>query len=402
MGGGISSKISTSFYKKNPPESNGVRTCVKGIEVFVSLVLEQSNDENKLIFIAKNTTACSTFVQYLMLNYYDQCQSASTDSPPTELSGVSPTKYLLASLQKELRSLFTESNRSSERNYLLEGLAAEALPSYMKSEFYKMWRDEEVKQRKSWLKSSEKRLAQTTLPDIELVSAQKNNIEEAHASIYHSFNDTTVLNIESTNPIIPQNRNIKSNIKHVNEAISLEANPIDWYEQAIIQQAINSCDEQDTMEFIRQGSWLSEFIIAVEKLPIAITLFRASTSNVQFPSVYINQSYEHMMHINRDNVIGTDVLSKCFTSNEYSIISILLARVENFLTPTVEVIDCTPYRATQPIKYVFGLKPVLDIDGSCSYIICIQRPASHRVVMECRVLYSILTSIPDYMVSNEK
>mmetsp|Transcript_37309 Transcript_37309/g.37993 ORF Transcript_37309/g.37993 Transcript_37309/m.37993 type:complete len:403 (-) Transcript_37309:223-1431(-) len=401
MGGGISStlqaaRLSLKAQRKTPGVNDATKfTKWKSrtrIEKFVDIAFTQGRRESFIKFILKDPMANQNFVRFLLQNFPDRALCALNIS---DMQQRRKSDILLIALQAELeRSCF--SKRTATCNHLLEELVLEGFPIFLKSSNYREWRHLEVERRRSWLIQAHERLVHTTLPEMIPVMSSVKDLYNAEASIHRQklvlTSEVYYINSEASSPSSPYSSPSHSKVsKSLSHSPHLHALPVDTSFNGVMQEAINNCDELDLKCFLQHKSWLSEFVLAAHHLPLSISIFRPLHERDRYPCVYANKCYEELLGLPIDRLIGKHM--GCI--DEYVGTNQFISALQRAITEkrsAIAVIEC------DEATHVIGMKPVLDNDLICKYIICIYRPCIGSINKTCDETDVLFHALPADMM----
>mmetsp|Transcript_1666 Transcript_1666/g.1742 ORF Transcript_1666/g.1742 Transcript_1666/m.1742 type:complete len:448 (-) Transcript_1666:472-1815(-) len=407
MGGGYSSSQHKSEGKDLKARSN-LNACsanASKIEEFFRAALAGNRNITAFRSMCTNPSAVSSITNFLVLNYYGRVhfalklfeEYAGAFETFEGMPGKEHTSMISVFLEQQLKKICRLTATSLSQFDLLEDLVIETFPIYLGSKSYYRWRVFEAQKRRSWLLDAESRILKSTLPEIFTTKSADKDIISADACTYSNISHADVVYSPKGNcnqiPFGTDPAFQSLSEKNVFQSFP-QAEPVKCNETLDIQSIINKCDDLAVKDFAEDGSWLLEFIIAVEDLPIAISVLLEANNNGKYPCVYANKAHEKTVKIPQDRLVGmhTGGLDKYLTTNDF-----LLGNATAIAQTgsSIAVVDCIDPR------HIVGLKPVLDEDHSCRYLVCLHEPCKNTM-STCKKMDDLLKIIPSEFVINKE
>jgi len=244
------------------------------------------------------------------------------------------------------------------------------LPEFLRDIGFRMWREVEFQEitlsAEKWLVSSK-----ITLPDL-LCDKDHNGVPEASAKCsITSMNNYCTAEISDSRFISPVESDITTPIPLANSSSSLS-------EYDPLFNAMSRCDIYSLSQLLISGSWITFFMVAVEMLPIAVTVSLCNIETHTSAIIYANKEFETIAGGKHD-IINEN--SSVFLQNSITLrlphqgqqISSLIRASE---TPnTSRVIDLTSSRFSgEMFPNILGMKTLTDSssDNKVKYMITMQ------------------------------
>jgi len=398
MGGSITTSLSGTQSDETNRNSNLLNNSAK-IEDFVYAVLIESYSIPAVKSVIDDKLAISAISEHLIVNYRERVDFALKLSKQYLEGNEVMLPVKLSSLAGVLKSKLIEAyntrDPSSPQSLLLEELVSDAFPSFLLSTSFHKWRVTESSRRRSWLQDAEIRLSNTTFPD--MMTSRHLSKELAVADACTVSMHASVLSDKTLSDSLEEHEAAFQPINHENtyNMPSLFAKPVNFDDIKDIQEIMTKSDYLAVKDFAEEGSWLLEFIIAVEDLPIAISVLLEANNNGKYPCVYANKAHEKTVKVSRERLIGQHVgrLDKFLGTNKFlSSLGDAISRMGS----TIAIVDCTDRR------HIVGLRPVMDDDHSCRYIVCLHEPCSENTIHACKKMDDFLTLIPKDLVCRKE
>lgn len=173
-------------------------------------------------------------------------------------------------------------------------------------------------------------------------------------------------------------------------------------EMSLADRALAYVDVKELDILLREGSWLTTLLTAVESLPVCVSLSTARSDRRGFPLIYVNKSFERATGYSRAEIVGRNC--RFLQSSETEKDSI--ERLSNALRDAKPVrVALTNYRKDgTAFKNLLAMKPIFDETGRYRYVIGVQfdvtednaGPAKLIVANELlNVLPDVIRSVPN-------
>lgn len=127
--------------------------------------------------------------------------------------------------------------------------------------------------------------------------------------------------------------------------------------------------------FCSSASWLESFTIAVEHLPICVTIANADgASRRGFPLIYINEQFEQNMGYARHEVLGKNCKFLQASTAEPESVQRISYALKN--AQPIRVAITNTRKDGTPFKNLLALKPIFDNTGKFCYVVGVQFDSS--------------------------
>mmetsp|Transcript_1661 Transcript_1661/g.1737 ORF Transcript_1661/g.1737 Transcript_1661/m.1737 type:complete len:433 (-) Transcript_1661:213-1511(-) len=376
------------------------------IEELFKAAVDGSSSTLAFRCICAYSSGISSMTDFLLNNYNARViftlklfeEYAVVFETSVEALGGNQSSVISHILEHQLRKMCRSIGISVAQFYPLENLVMETFPIYLGSESFHAWRLLEAQKRHTCLIKAKSQILKSTYPEIFTTRSVKKKLISANASTYSNTNNLDVVSPSKVKriEIVDETISFYQPMRHENLPQSFpQADLMTCNEAQEMQSIINKCDDLAVKDFVEEDSWLLEFIIAVEHLPIAISIFLEANNHGKYPCVYANKAHEKAVKVSRERLIGQHVgrLDKFLGTNKFlSSLGDAISRMGS----TIAIVDCTDRR------HIVGLRPVMDDDHSCRYIVCLHEPCSENTIHACKKMDDFLTLIPKDLVCRKE
>jgi PAS domain S-box-containing protein len=194
-------------------------------------------------------------------------------------------------------------------------------------------------------------------------------------------------------------------VKVTSEARKAElVNNLPFYtpiEARVFGQALSSVDMQEVEKILESGSWLSSMLLAVENLPVCVSISTARKDRPGFPLIYVNAAFERVTGYKRDEIVGQNC--RFLQSGK--------AEQESIDRLTVALRDAKPVRVAitnfrkdgMPFKNLLSMKPVFDENGKYCYVIGVQFDVTQEDATPAKLKLAdeVIKMLPSVIVAGE-
>mmetsp|Transcript_1662 Transcript_1662/g.1739 ORF Transcript_1662/g.1739 Transcript_1662/m.1739 type:complete len:422 (-) Transcript_1662:487-1752(-) len=375
------------------------------IEELFKAAVDGSSSTLAFRCICAYSSGISSMTDFLLNNYNARViftlklfeEYAVVFETSVEALGGNQSSVISHILEHQLRKMCRSIGISVAQFYPLENLVMETFPIYLGSESFHAWRLLEAQKRHTCLIKAKSQILKSTYPEIFTTRSVKKKLISANASTYSNTNNLDVVSPSKVKriEIVDETISFYQPMRHENLPQSFpQADLMTCNEAQEMQSIINKCDDLAVKDFAEERSWLFEVIIAMEYLPIAISIFLPANDNKQYPCVYANKFHEKIVQIPQDRIVGlhTGGLDQYLTTSDF------LSSIETAITQagsSIAIVDCLDDR------HIVGLKPILDEDHTCRYIVCIHEPCGNTL-STCKKMDNLLMIIPSEFVIKKK
>ena len=372
-------------FRKHQLEADAVASILK----FKKLAFELSPPKDTLKYLLLSKTSrvsLSLFLQSTECDNFFQSKNSGVCSMIHQ-SKVKPEQIFIPNDidMGQFSQLLFGDRKFSKREVisLVEGAshepriikALETIPKFLSSDLFAKWCESELKHAKVLMESAS--ISDCTLPEI-----LPSNSDFIDGPITFT---TAVLSIHESN-IVGEILNNEPRSKPCSETWHTTAHEISSFngrEAEYLEDAVDrSKHHVDYLEIdriLRTGSWLFEFIAAVETLPISVTIATARRERGGFPLIYVNDQFEAMTGYNRSEVMGANCkfLQRNYFGSMRSEMDVVECISNSLHYGEPIKVALTNYRKDgSPFRILLVLKPVYDIKGEFQYVIGIQLEAA--------------------------
>ena len=246
---------------------------------------------------------------------------------------------------KKLEEEIANAQKDAQREVMYM-IAVEAIPRYLDSKFYKVWRNLET----------------------------SNNLVGAEL----------VLELELRN----------SMKAYSNTLLSGRLDPTKNSSVDYIKRAFAACDPLEIPNIAR-SAFLSTFLGSIEGLPISVSLSTASPTRPGFPLIYVNAIFEETTLYTRKEIIGQNCkFLQCGKAEPDSVEK--LSEALKYAKPVK--VEITNFRKNgEPFRNLLAMKPLFDQKGRYAYVIGLQFDVSNETASLSKLQYidSLMSMLPD-------
>lgn len=167
---------------------------------------------------------------------------------------------------------------------------------------------------------------------------------------------------------------------------------------SVMRHAMNALNKSVLDRFCSSQSWLESFTIAVDQLPICVTIANADGTRRGFPLIFVNKQFEQVMGYARYEVLGKNCKFLQAATAEPESVQRIAYALRN--AQPIKVSITNSRKDGTPFKNLLALKPIFDNTGKFCYVVGTQfdvgqpdaTPAKLKLIDE--VMRMIPTVIP--------
>jgi len=269
------------------------------VDRFISrLTIGRNTELERIIFLSMlkiDKNFSDSFSRFLAT----YCRSAGDENLPNvnTLSGI-------INSSSSIQIALSDASSETESHILsaLQDLAVHAHSHFIESENYMEWRHHQ-RQETNYTLNRLNSVA-TTIPEltVDMVGAETGTVHEAevawgeNSTAQHDYNINEAITFTTS-------------INDISSDITVEAKLVDNLENdsSLAQNALSSCDKGELFTILqcyKPLTWLLRLIIAVDAIPISVTLSHLYPNNSQYPIIYINKHFESIIGKNRIELHG--------------------------------------------------------------------------------------------------
>lgn len=170
-------------------------------------------------------------------------------------------------------------------------------------------------------------------------------------------------------------------------------------EKRVFCRAIASVDKQEIERILQAGSVLSSIMVAVETLPVCVSIATARKDRPGFPLIYVNACFESVTGYLRNEIVGQNCRFLQASKSEQDAIKRLTFALKNAKPIRVAI---TNFRKDgMPFKNLLSMKPVFDENGEYSYVIGVQFDVtqSDATPAKLKLADDVINMLPNVIVS---
>lgn len=145
----------------------------------------------------------------------------------------------------------------------------------------------------------------------------------------------------------------------------------------LVARAANSMNESDLESLLETGDWISDLFVAVEDVPICVSLATASPDKPGFPLIYVNKRFESVTGYSRSECIGRNCKFLQTEESEESNVNAIRMALKN-AQPIKSSVTNKKKDGTLFLN-LLTLKPVFNARGIYSYVLCVQLDISNEM-----------------------
>ncbi|KAJ1436487.1 hypothetical protein B484DRAFT_358721 [Ochromonadaceae sp. CCMP2298] len=139
--------------------------------------------------------------------------------------------------------------------------------------------------------------------------------------------------------------------------------------RSVVERAIGSVDNQ-AVDLLGQGSWLASLLVAVETLPVCVSIATASRDRPGFPLIYVNHYFETTSGYLRDEIVGRNCRFLQSGRGEAEAIKQLSEALRDAKPIKVSI---TNYRKDgTPFRNLLSMKPIFSEEGEYMFVVGVQ------------------------------
>ena len=371
------------------------------VNMFVNIVLMGSKNEEILVSLALNPLALESFISFALETFPNDCKRILAIFPQ---DGTIEENLRLKLLKYGADMIISDSDDVLK---FLSSIVSE----YLECEYFLDWRDNEIFQVTSFSKTYIP--WPTTVPDLTTPRLEANE-KYVTASAIFKGGDALSQGTQTSNYSSPEvqvitldeaDMSCHTELKYSYDLTECTSEdlvsscsendiPIPRYRRSIayvnsynqshkqrfkfIEDVFDVYDHVDKFSLLSADHWLAAFVVAVETLPVAVTLATADRQRPGFPLLYANRAFEMMSGHRRESVIGgkCDFLQSRLTEAIPSERAKLEAVSRALASARPIVMPLTNCRADgNYFVNVLGLRPVFDAGGQYRYVIGIHLPS---------------------------
>lgn len=138
----------------------------------------------------------------------------------------------------------------------------------------------------------------------------------------------------------------------------------------LVSSTLKSVDDQELQFMLRTGNWLHDLIVAVEELPLCVTLATAREERRGFPLVYVNKTFERVTGYDRKEIVGRNCRFLQSRKTEMEQIRKLQYALRCALPVKVALTNVR--KDGEEFINLLAMKPIFDSHGVYSYVVGVQ------------------------------
>lgn len=164
----------------------------------------------------------------------------------------------------------------------------------------------------------------------------------------------------------------------------------------IVTQAIETVDDAELDRMLLGGDWLKSLMVAVEDLPLCVTLATAREDRMGFPLVYVNKAFESATGYGREEIVGQNCKFLQGSTSEPEQVMKMTEALKS--AKPVKVALTNRRKDGTEFLNLLAMKPVFDANGVYSYVIGVQydisnKEASYKQMKTVNDLLSVLPNV---------
>ncbi len=173
------------------------------------------------------------------------------------------------------------------------------------------------------------------------------------------------------------------------------------YESRIFDRALATVDLGEIDKLLESGSWLTSLLVAVENLPVCVTLATADKNRPGFPLIYVNSYFEKITGFSRSEIIGQNCRFLQGGKSEQDSIERLSDALRNAKPVKVAI---TNFRKDgMPFKNLLAMKPIMDEHGRYRYVVGVQFDVTQDEATPAKLKLAdeVMRMMPNVILSND-
>jgi PAS domain S-box-containing protein len=169
-----------------------------------------------------------------------------------------------------------------------------------------------------------------------------------------------------------------------------------------LDRALASVDLAEIDKLMKAGKWLTSLLVAVENLPVCVSLASADKNRPGFPLIYVNKYFERITGFSRSEIVGQNCRFLQGGKSEQDSIDRLSYSLKNAKPVKVAI---TNFRKDgMPFKNLLTMKPVMDENGKYCYVIGVQFDVTQDEATPAKLKLAdeVMRLLPNVLLSTEK
>jgi PAS domain S-box-containing protein len=173
------------------------------------------------------------------------------------------------------------------------------------------------------------------------------------------------------------------------------------YESRVFDHALATVDLKEIDQLLESGSWLTSLLVAVENLPVCVSLASASENRPGFPLIYVNKYFEKITGYNRSEIIGQNCRFLQAGKSEQDCIDRLSDALRNAKPIRLAI---TNFRKDGiPFKNLLAMKPIMDENGKYRYVVGVQFDVTQDAATptKLKLAEEVMRMMPNVILCND-
>lgn len=138
----------------------------------------------------------------------------------------------------------------------------------------------------------------------------------------------------------------------------------------ILVDALETIDKSERDRLFCAQSWLANLLVAVETLPVCVSIATADPQRRGFPLIYVNSCFEATSGYTREEIVGQNCRFLQAGKAEAESVQRMSIALRDAKPVKVNI---TNYRKDgMPFRNLLSMKPIFDENGVYSYVVGIQ------------------------------